>query len=89
MRMHYSQDADAIYIRLKEDNIHNTDAVTDDIIMDFDDKGNVIGIEILSVSEKVDVRELIVQSFDRVMIDKIAVERAMTIEMMNINTPMV
>lgn len=73
MRMHYSQDADAIYIRLKEDNIHNTDAVTEDIIMDFDDRGNVIGIEILSVSEKVDVRELIVQSFDRVMIDKVAV----------------
>jgi uncharacterized protein YuzE len=73
MRMNYSQDADAIYIRLKEDKIHNTDAVTEDIIMDFDDRGNVIGIEILSVSEKVDVRELIVQSFDRVMIDKVAV----------------
>jgi uncharacterized protein YuzE len=73
MRMHYSQDADAIYIRLKEDKIHNTDAVTEDIIMDFDDRGNVIGIEILSASEKVDVRELIVQSFDRVMIDKVAV----------------
>jgi uncharacterized protein YuzE len=73
MRMNYSQDADAIYIRLKEDSIHNSDAVTDDIIMDFDNKGNVIGIEILSVSEKVDANELIVQSFDRVMIDKVAV----------------
>lgn len=73
MRMHYSQDANAIYIRLKEDRIHNTDEVAEDIIMDFDDKGNVIGIEILSASEKVDVRELIVQSFDKVMVDKAAV----------------
>ncbi len=73
MRMHYSQDADAIYIRLKEDHIHNTDEVAEDIIMDFDDKGNVIGIEILSASEKVDVHELIVQSFDKVMVDKAAV----------------
>ena len=72
MRMHYSQDADAIYIRLKEDRIYNTDEVTPDIIMDYDDKGNVIGIEILSVSEKVDTQELIVQSFDKVMVDKIA-----------------
>ena len=72
MRMHYSQDADAIYIRLKEDRIYNTDEVTSDIIMDYDDKGNVIGIEILSASEKVDVHELIVQSFDKVMVDKIA-----------------
>jgi uncharacterized protein YuzE len=76
MRMHYSQDADAIYIRLKENDIYNTDEVTEDIIMDFDNKGNVIGIEILSVSEKVDVRELIVQSFDKVMVDKVAVALA-------------
>ncbi len=73
MRMHYSQDADAIYIRLKEDRIHNTDAVTEDIIMDYDDKGNVIGIEILSASEKVDVHELLVQSFDKVMVNNAAV----------------
>jgi len=73
MRMHYSQDADAIYIRLKEDHVNNTDEVAEDIIMDFDDKGHVIGIEILSASEKVDVRELIVQSFDKVMVDKVAV----------------
>jgi uncharacterized protein YuzE len=74
--MHYSRDADAIYIRLKENDIYNTDEVTEDIVMDFDDKGNVIGIEILSVSEKVDVRELIVQSFDKVMVDKVAVALA-------------
>lgn len=73
MRMHYSQDADAIYIRLKEDLVHNTDEVTEDIIMDYDDKGNVIGIEILSASEKVDVHELLVQSFDKVMVDNAAV----------------
>ena len=72
MRMHYSRDADAIYIRLKEDRIYNTDEVTPDIIMDYDDKGNVIGIEILSASEKVDTQELIVQSFDKVMVGKIA-----------------
>ena len=75
MRMHYSQDADAIYIRLKEDHVHNTGEVTEDIILDFDDKGNVIGIEILSVSEKVEVSELIVQSFDKVLVDTTAVAK--------------
>ncbi|MBN1663096.1 MAG: DUF2283 domain-containing protein [Deltaproteobacteria bacterium] len=73
MRMHYSQDADAIYIRLKEDPIQSTDEVAENIIMDFDAKGNVIGIEILFASEKVDVSELIVQSFDKVMVGKAAV----------------
>jgi len=73
MRVHYSPDADAIYIRLKEDKVHNTDEVTEDILMDYDDKGNVIGIEILSASEKGDVRQLTVQAFDKVMIEKAAV----------------
>ncbi len=72
MRMHYSKAADAIYIRLKEDPIYNTDEIAPDIIMDYDDKGNVIGIEILSASEKVDIHELTVQAFDKVMVDKIA-----------------
>lgn len=70
--MHYSKAADAIYIRLKEDPIYNTDEIAPDIIMDYDDKGNVIGIEILSASEKVDIHELTVQAFDKVMVDKIA-----------------
>ncbi|MBN1613407.1 MAG: DUF2283 domain-containing protein [Deltaproteobacteria bacterium] len=70
--MHCSQDADAVYIRLKEDPIHNTNEVVENSIMDFDAKGNVIGIEILFASEKVDLSELIVQSFDKVMVDKAA-----------------
>jgi uncharacterized protein YuzE len=37
--------------------------------MDYDNAGNVIGIEILSLSRKADVRELIVQSFDKVMVE--------------------
>ncbi len=55
-----------------EDRVDNTDAVTPDIIIDYDDKGNVIGIEILSASEIVDVHELTVQSFEIVMVNKIA-----------------
>ena len=69
MRMHYSRDADAIYIRLKESNIMNTDAINDDIIIDYDGAGNVVGIEILSVAEKADIKELVVQSFDMVKIE--------------------
>ncbi len=69
MRMHYSKDADALYIRLRETDIKNTDEVNDDIIMDYDTDGNVVGIEILSVSEKADVQELVIQSFDKVKVE--------------------
>ena len=69
MRMHYSKDADALYIRFKETEIKNTDEVNDDIIIDYDTAGNVVGIEILSVSEKADVQELVIQSFDKVKVE--------------------
>ena len=67
MRIHYSHEADALYIRLKETDIENSDQVTEDIIMDFDKDGNVIAIEILSASEKVDTEQLIIQAFEKVM----------------------
>ncbi len=70
MRINYSQDADAIYIRLRENPVADTDAITDDIIMDYDDAGNVVAIEILSASSKVDIREMIVQAFDKVMVER-------------------
>ena len=52
MRIHYAHDADALYIRLKEDDIDNSDQISDDIIIDFDKDNNIIGIEILSASQK-------------------------------------
>ena len=70
MRIHYSQEADVLYIRLKENAVDNTDEITEDIIMDYDRKGNVIAIEILSASKKADIHQLIIQAFDRVMVER-------------------
>ena len=70
MRIHYSHEADALYIRLKENDINNTDEIADDIIMDYDKDGNVIGIEILSASLKADMQQLIIQAFDKVMVER-------------------
>ena len=69
MRIHYSSEADALYIRLKEDPVADTDAVSDDIILDYNREGNVIAIEVLSASLKADVREIVIQAFDRVMVE--------------------
>ena len=69
MRINYSHDANALYIKLKETEIANTEEIADDIIMDYDRDGNVIGIEILSASEKADVQTLIIQAFEQVMVE--------------------
>ena len=70
MRIHYSHQADALYIRLKDVDITNTDEITEDIIMDFDKDGNVVGIEILSASEKADTKQLIIQAFEKVLVEQ-------------------
>jgi len=69
MRIHYSQQADALYIRLKELAIKNTDAITDDIIADYDVDGNIIGIEVLAASKNAEIKQLIIQAFDKVMVE--------------------
>ncbi|MCP5053132.1 MAG: DUF2283 domain-containing protein [bacterium] len=69
MRIRYSQEADALYIRLKETKIEDTDQVSEDLILDYDGSGNVVGLEILSASEKADTDQLVIQAFDKVMVE--------------------
>ena len=71
MRMHYSKDVNAMYIRLREDKIEDSDEVSDGVIMDYDKDGNLVAIEILWVSEKADVSELIIQAFENVSVQAV------------------
>jgi uncharacterized protein YuzE len=67
MRIHYSSDVDALYIRFKETDIADTDELTEDIILDYDKDGNIIGLEILSASEHADIEKL---ALDKKMLEK-------------------
>ena len=73
MRIQYSPDVDALYIYLRDTDIVESDEISKDIIADYDKDGNVVGIEILWVSEKADIDQLIIQSFDK---NKVMVESA-------------
>ena len=52
MKITYDPDADAMYIYLKEGKSFKTKEVDDNTILDYDKEGNVIGIEILFVKER-------------------------------------
>jgi uncharacterized protein YuzE len=69
MKLHYSKEADALYLRFKETEITDTDEIATDVIVDYDTDGNVIGLEILSVSGKADLKQLTVQAFEKVMVE--------------------
>jgi len=58
----YDSDADALYIRIRESRVLESDEVEDRIIVDYDEKGNVVGIEVLEFSKrKIDLNELVVK----------------------------
>lgn len=71
MRIHYSDEADALYILLKDTEIADTDEVAEDIILDYGEDGEVVGIEILSAAENANVEELVIESFGKVQIGAI------------------
>ena len=52
MRMRVDQDADAIYINLTDRAIKDSAEVADGIVVDYDDAGRIVGIEILDASKR-------------------------------------
>ncbi|HKK81047.1 MAG TPA: DUF2283 domain-containing protein, partial [Prolixibacteraceae bacterium] len=48
----YNKEADSVYIKLTEGKVAESDEDKKDIILDYDDSGNIIGIEILNASKK-------------------------------------
>jgi len=53
MRVTVDREADALYMRLAEIRIHDSEEVKPGVILDYDENNNLVGIEILRVSERV------------------------------------
>ncbi len=54
MKIKYDPEVDVIRITLKDVEIEESDEETPGIILDFDSGGNVVGIEILQASKRID-----------------------------------
>ncbi len=52
MKLKIDKENDALYLRLDEDNIVESEQVQPGVILDFDKDGRVVGIEILNLSER-------------------------------------
>jgi len=53
MKVTVDKEADALYMRLSDTRIHDSEEVKPGVILDYDDKNNLVGVEILRVSERV------------------------------------
>lgn len=53
MKVHFDQKSDAIYFRLDDSQILESEEVKPGVILDFNDKNQVVGVEILNVQKRV------------------------------------
>ncbi len=53
MKVTIDKEADAIYLRLSDAPIKDSEEIKPGVILDYDDGNNLIGIEILNISKRV------------------------------------
>jgi uncharacterized protein YuzE len=55
MRLEYYSDTDTLYIQLRDEAGADAQEVADDIVLDFNEVGEVVGIEIEHASQRIDL----------------------------------
>jgi uncharacterized protein YuzE len=61
MRLHVDKEADALYLRLDDSKIIESEEVSPGVILDFNKDNQVVGVEMLGLSKRtpqLDLREL-------------------------------
>jgi len=58
MRIKVDLESDALYFRISEDAIVESEEINKDLIVDYDSNGKVVGIEILNVKNKFKLEDL-------------------------------
>lgn len=53
MEISFDKEADAVYIKFREGNFSKNKVIDRQTIIDLDKKGNILGIELLSVSKRI------------------------------------
>ena len=52
MRLHVDKEADALYLRLDDSKIAESEEVSPGVVLDFDERNQVVGIEVLNLSKR-------------------------------------
>ena len=58
MRLHYDEKADALYLRLDDSEVVDSEEVKPGILLDFNDQNEVVGIEVLDLKRRVPKADL-------------------------------
>ncbi len=58
MKVHFDQKTDALYFRLDDSKVIESEEVKPGIVLDFNDKNQVVGIEILNAGKRLPASSL-------------------------------
>ena len=58
MKLHYDEQVDALYLRFDDSKIIESEEVKEGIILDYNAKDQVVGIEILGISKRIPLQEI-------------------------------
>ena len=62
IRVSYDRVADALYVKLRDDKVVDSDEIAPGIIVDFNERGEVVGIEVLGFSRRdIDLKKLVIE----------------------------
>ncbi len=64
MKVHFDEEADAIYLRLDDSVIAESEEVQPGIVLDYNEDDQVVGVEILRVRERVPAANLRQMQFE-------------------------
>lgn len=70
MRIEYDKQADALYILLREAHVDDNIDIEEGVTVDLDEKRHIVGIEILDVSKKLSLQDIV-----NITIENLPVER--------------
>ena len=59
MKIEYSKEADALYVYFKEAFVSKSKEIEDGVVIDFDEKNQLIGIEVLDVSQRFSLSDIV------------------------------
>jgi uncharacterized protein YuzE len=72
MKIEYSKSVDALYIRLREAKIADSRDIEEGVTVDIDEKGHIVGIEILDASEKMNISDMVNISIENLPLERVA-----------------
>jgi len=72
MKIEYSKEADAIYVYFKEEYVSKSKEIEDGVVVDFDANGQLIGIEVLDVSQRFSLSDIVNINIENLPLERVS-----------------